>query len=135
MLVSQEHYEIPSSTSREQPIRPSASRLPGGFFFGASHDEYRSSKGRGRALLGKYARNRRDAYARRRYRGYLLAFPIPLGSTNVLFNAPSAAAFGRPPPECPVAAEPANEAAGEASTTKNAKATFTEVLDMGEAPL
>jgi hypothetical protein len=64
-----------------------------------------------------------------------LAFPIPLGSTNVLFNAPNAAAFGRLPPKCPVAAEPANEAAGEAKTTKNAKATFTEVLDMGEAPL
>ena len=67
-----------------------------------------------------------------------LAFPIPLGSTNILFNAPNAAAFGRPPPKCPVAAEPApcaNEAAGEAKTTKNAKATFTEVLDMGEAPL
>ena len=64
-----------------------------------------------------------------------LAFPIPLGSTNVLFNAPNAAAFGRPPPKCPAAAEPANEAAGEAKTTKNAKATFTEVLDMGEAPL
>jgi hypothetical protein len=64
-----------------------------------------------------------------------LAFPIPLGSTNVLFNAPSAAAFGRPPPKCPVAAELANEGAGEAKTTKNAKATFTEVLDTGEAPL
>ena len=25
-----------------------------------------------------------------------LAFPIPLGSTNILFNAPNAAAFGRP---------------------------------------
>jgi hypothetical protein len=64
-----------------------------------------------------------------------LAFPIPLGSTNILFNAPNAAAFGRPPPKCPVAAEPApcaNEAAGEAKTTKNAKATFTEVLDMGK---
>jgi hypothetical protein len=65
----------------------------------------------------------------------LLAFPIPLGSTNVLFNAPNAAAFGRPPPKCPVAAEPANEAAVEAKTSKNAKATFTEVLDIGGAPL
>jgi hypothetical protein len=64
-----------------------------------------------------------------------LAFPIPLGSTNVLFNAPNAAAFGRPSPKCPVAAEPANEAAGEAKITKNAKATFNEVVDMGEAPL
>ena len=67
-----------------------------------------------------------------------LAFSIPLGSTNILFNAPNAAAFGRPPPKCPVAAEPApcaNEAAGEAKTTKDAKATFTKVLDMGEAPL
>jgi hypothetical protein len=45
----------PSSTSREQPIRPSASRLAGGFFFGASHDEYRSSQGCERASLGKYA--------------------------------------------------------------------------------
>jgi hypothetical protein len=37
----------------------------------------------------------------------------------------------------PVAAEPvcwANEAAGTAKTTKNAKATFTEVFDMGKAP-
>jgi hypothetical protein len=36
----------------------------------------------------------------------------------------------------PVAAEPAccaNEAAGEAKTTKNAQATFTEVFDMGES--
>jgi hypothetical protein len=35
----------------------------------------------------------------------------------------------------PVAAEPAccaNEAAGEAKTTKNAKAAFTEVFDMGK---
>ena len=67
-----------------------------------------------------------------------LAFPIPLGSTNILFNAPNAAAFGRPPPKCPVAAEPApcaNEAAGEAKTTKNAKATFTELLNTRRAPL
>jgi hypothetical protein len=175
---------------REQPIRPSASRLRGGFFFGASHDEYRSSQGRGRALLGKYAHTGRthpgflhgmavgsvlsrairvspralrrwsSSLCRAVHRGgfrarrnhlncgivgtlmsgggigaIFLAFPIPLGSTNVLFNVPNAAAFGRPSPKCPVAAEPANEAAGEAKITKNAKATFNEVLDTGEAPL
>ncbi len=71
----------------------------------------------------------------------LLAFPIPLGSTKPLDAAPIAApnaAFGRPPPKCPVAAEPpplANEVVGEAKTTKNAKATFTEVFDIREAPL
>jgi hypothetical protein len=38
----------------------------------------------------------------------------------------------------PVAAEPslrANEAAGEAETTKNAKATVTEVLDTGKGSI
>ena len=62
----------------------------------------------------------------------LEAFPIPLGSTNIPFNWPNAAAFGRSPPRCPVAAElppRANEAVGEAKTTKNTKATFTEVFD------
>jgi hypothetical protein len=67
------------------------------------------------------------------------AFPIPLGLADILSNAPSKAAFGRPPPKCPVAAEPpprpppprANEAAGVAKTINNAIATFTEVFDMG----
>src|SRR6202022_923570 len=35
----------------------------------------------------------------------LEAFPIPLGSTNIS-SAPIVAAFGRPPPKCPIAAEP-----------------------------
>ena len=68
------------------------------------------------------------------------AFPIPLGSTDILSNAPSVAAFARTPPKCPVAAEPAprppppraNEAAGMAKTMNNAIATFTEVFDMGK---
>jgi len=73
----------------------------------------------------------------------LEAFPIPLGSTNIS-SAPIVAAFGRLPPKCPIAAEPAcpppcppraNEAAGGVKTMNNAKAIFTEVLDMGEAPL
>jgi len=52
-------------------------------------------------------------------------FPTPLGSIIVI--APFSAA-----------AEPAgraNEAAAEAKTTKNAKATFTEVFDMGSSPM
>jgi hypothetical protein len=51
--------------------------------------------------------------------------------------------FSRPAAKCPVAAEAlpgtppprANEAAGMAKTMNNAIATFTEVFDMGEAPL
>jgi hypothetical protein len=65
----------------------------------------------------------------------LEAFPIPLGSTDILFNWLNAEAFGRPPPKCPIAAEPApraNEAAGVARTTNNAKPTFTEVFDMAK---
>jgi hypothetical protein len=65
----------------------------------------------------------------------LEAFPIPLGSTDILFNWPNAEAFGRPPPKCPIAAEPApraNEAAGVAKITNNAKPTFTEVFDMAK---
>ena len=72
----------------------------------------------------------------------LEAFPIPLGSTNIS-SAPIVAAFGRPPPKCPIAAEPpprpppppprANEAAGVAKTMNNAIATFTEVFDMGSS--
>jgi hypothetical protein len=38
---------------RERPIR--FCRFPGGFFFGASHDEYRRSQGCEPASLGKYA--------------------------------------------------------------------------------
>jgi hypothetical protein len=63
-------------------------------------------------------------------------FPIPLESTNTLSAALIAAAFGRPPPKCPVAsswpAARANEAVGKAKTTKNKKATITEVFDMGK---
>jgi hypothetical protein len=66
------------------------------------------------------------------------AFLIPLGSSDILSNAPSKAAFGRPAPECPGAAEPAaraNEAAGAVRTTNNAKATLTGVFDIGVTPL
>ena len=89
-------------------------------------------------------RDRRDAYPRRRQRGYPEGFPMPLGSTDALFIPP---AFSGPRGmpligTFPVAAEPAcrassaeppchaNEAAGQAATTKSAKATFTEVFDM-----
>jgi hypothetical protein len=51
-------------------------------------------------------------------------FPTPLGSIVVIGTFP-------------VAAEPAccaNEAAGEAKTTKNANAEFTDLFDMGKAP-
>lgn len=67
----------------------------------------------------------------------LEAFPIPLGSTDLLSNALSPAAFGRSASKYPVAAGlrlRANEAAGMARTTNDAKATFTEVFDM-VAPL
>ena len=68
----------------------------------------------------------------------LAALPTPLGSTDIFSNAPRVAAFGRAPPtppECPIPAEPpprANDAAGKAKTMKTAKATFTEVFDMGK---
>ena len=71
----------------------------------------------------------------------LEAFPIPLGSTDIFSNAPRVAAFGRAPPtppECPIPAEPpprANDAVGKTKTMKKTKAIFTEVFDMGEAPL
>jgi hypothetical protein len=68
----------------------------------------------------------------------LEAFPIPLGSTDILLNAPISEAFGRPPPKCPVAAGPpprANEAAVVAKTMNNAIVTFTEVFDMGKLHL
>jgi hypothetical protein len=71
----------------------------------------------------------------------LEAFPIPLGSTDMLSNALILAAFDRAaptPPECPIPAEPparANEAAGKAKSTKRTKATFTEVFDMGKLHL
>jgi len=68
-----------------------------------------------------------------------------LGLANILavpICAPSAA-FGRLPP---IAAEPpprppppppplANEAVGEAKTTRNTKATFTDVFDMGSSTI
>jgi hypothetical protein len=73
----------------------------------------------------------------------LEAFPIPLGSVDILPNAPSSAAFGRPSvptaadPECPTAAEPppprANEAAVVAKTRNNAMANFVVVFDMGSS--
>jgi hypothetical protein len=65
----------------------------------------------------------------------LEAFPMPLGSVDILFNWPNAEAFGRPPPKCPAAAEPApraNKAAGVARTTNNAKPTFSDVFDMAK---
>jgi hypothetical protein len=84
----------------------------------------------------------------------LEAFPTPLGSTAALFIPPAfagpraipligtfpvaaePAGRGNPPiaaePACPPPCPPrANEAAGQAKTTKNAKATFTDVLHMG----
>jgi hypothetical protein len=78
-----------------------------------------------------------DFDARRRYGGYLEAFPIPLGSTDILSNALSPAAFGRSASKYPVAAGlrlRANEAASMGRTTNDAKTTFTEVFDM-VAPL
>jgi hypothetical protein len=68
----------------------------------------------------------------------LEAFPIPLGSTATLFIPPAfAGPCGTPlMGTFPVAGEPAprancaNEAAGEARTSKAAKATFAEVFDM-----
>jgi hypothetical protein len=63
-------------------------------------------------------------------------FPIPLGSTNARSAALIAAALFRPPPNRPVAssrpAARANKAEGKAKTTKNKKATFTEVFDIGK---
>src|SRR4030088_2141996 len=68
-----------------------------------------------------------------------------LGLANILaapICAPSAA-FGRlppipaaPPPRPPPPPPPrANEAVGEAKTTKNTKATFTDVFDMGSSTI
>jgi hypothetical protein len=65
-----------------------------------------------------------------------------LGLANILaapICAPSAA-FGRLPP-IPAAPPPrpppplANEAVGEAKTTRNTKATFTDVFDMGSSTI
>jgi hypothetical protein len=67
----------------------------------------------------------------------LEAFPIPLGSDDILPRALSSAAFGRPAPGCPIAAEPppprANEAAEVAKTRNNAMANFVVVFDMGSS--
>jgi hypothetical protein len=68
------------------------------------------------------------------------AFPTPLGSTTTLFLPPAFPGPGGIPliGTFPVAGSPAiraNEAADEAKTTKNAKATFTQVFDIGETPL
>jgi hypothetical protein len=68
-----------------------------------------------------------------------------LGLANILaapICAPSAA-FGRlppipaaPPPRPPPPPPPlANEAVGEAKTTRNTKATFTDVFDMGSSTI
>ena len=58
----------------------------------------------------------------------LEAFPIPLGSTDILSNALIAGTFGWTPRKCPVASSwpeaRANEAVGEAKITKNMKAIF-----------
>jgi hypothetical protein len=52
-------------------------------------------------------------------------FPTPLGSMVVIGTFPAAAEpAGR-----------ANEAAAEAKTTKNAKATFTDLFDMGSSTM
>jgi hypothetical protein len=79
----------------------------------------------------------------------LEALPTPLGSTVALFIppalpgprgiplmgtfpiAPEPAGRANPPiaPPCPPLA---NAAVGEAKTTKNTKATFTDVFDMGK---
>src|SRR5258708_30201307 len=86
----------------------------------------------------------------------LEAFPTPLGSTVALFIppalpgpraiplmgtfpiAPEPAGRANPPiaPACPPPCPPlANEAVGEAKTTKNTKATFTDVFDMGSSTI
>jgi hypothetical protein len=68
----------------------------------------------------------------------LEALPTPLGSTVTLFIPPAFAGPGAIPliGTFPAPASPAfraNEAAGVAKTTNNAKASFTEVLDMGSS--
>jgi hypothetical protein len=81
-------------------------------------------------------RYRRDAHARRRYQGYLGTVSDPARVDQHAVAALIAAAFGRPPPNRPVAsswpAARANEAVGKAKTAKNKKATFTEVFDMAK---
>ena len=88
----------------------------------------------------------------------LEALPTPLGSTATLFIppafagpraipligtfpiAPEPAGRGNPPiaaePACPPPCPPrANEAAGAVKTMNNAIVAFTQVLDMGSAPI
>jgi hypothetical protein len=65
------------------------------------------------------------------------AFPIPLGSTITLFMPPAFAGPGAIPligtfPDPAPPALRANEAAGAARITKNAKATFTGMFDMAK---
>src|ERR1700736_569542 len=65
----------------------------------------------------------------------LEALPMPLGSTVTLFIPPTFAGPGGIPlmgtfPEPAPPAILANEAAGAARRTRNARAIFTEVLDM-----
>jgi hypothetical protein len=65
----------------------------------------------------------------------LAALPMPLGSTVTLFIPPAFAGPGAIPliGTFPIPASPgilANEAAGAARRTKNARAIFTGVLDM-----
>ena len=55
MLVSQEYYEIPSSIPASNPSALPPAAFRAAFSLEHHHDEYRSSQGGGRALLGKYA--------------------------------------------------------------------------------
>ena len=68
--------------------------------------------------------------------GTLEAFPILLGSSDILSNARIAAASGRPPSQTfrcsSKPAARANEAVGEAKPTKNTIATLTGVFDTGK---
>jgi hypothetical protein len=72
-------------------------------------------------------------------RAALLALPMPLGSTVALFIPPAFAGPCEMPliGTFPIPASPAalaKEAAGAATKTRSASATFTEVLDMTKAP-
>jgi hypothetical protein len=55
MLVSQEYYEITSSIPASNPSALPPAAFRAAFSLEHHHDEYRSSQGCGRALLGKYA--------------------------------------------------------------------------------
>jgi hypothetical protein len=158
MLKYQEHYEIGSSAllPAASTCGPNASRLSMAQRCGSAlpmpsrvirvspraFRRWASSLGRGGSsrwfpsgTQSFELRNRRDVYARRRYRGYLLSVSDSARVDQHTVQRSKCSSVWSAPPKCPVAAEPApcaNEAAGEAKTTKNAKATFTEVLDMGK---